>query len=69
MLTSRTVAIALMVVAVAGAPGRADLAPPATGDVAPRLGGPQEAQVVPSWWIRARRRRRWCSRASVTSGA
>jgi len=46
MLTSRTVAIALVMVAVAGAPGRADLAPPSAGDVAPRLGGPQEAQVV-----------------------
>jgi len=44
--TSRTVAIALVTLAVAGAPGRADLAPAAGGDVAPKLGGPQEAQVV-----------------------
>jgi bifunctional DNase/RNase len=44
--TSRTVAIALVTLVVAGAPGRADLAPAAGGDVAPRLGGPQEAQVV-----------------------
>ena len=44
--TSRTVAIALVTLAVAGAPGRADLAPVAGGDVAPKLGGPQEAQVV-----------------------
>src|SRR5438045_7527395 len=44
--TSRTVAIALVTLVVAGAPGRADLAPAAGGDAAPTLGGPQEAQVV-----------------------
>lgn len=43
--TSRTVAIALVTLVVAGAPGRAHLAP-STSDVAPKLGGLQEAEVV-----------------------
>jgi uncharacterized protein len=44
--TSRTIAIGLVTLVVAGTPGRADLAPGGTGDVAPRLDGPQEAEVV-----------------------
>ena len=43
--TSRTIAIALVTLAVAGGPSPAHLAP-RSGDVAPKLGGPQEAQVV-----------------------
>jgi bifunctional DNase/RNase len=43
--TSRTIAIALMTLAVAGAPGRAELAPGGAPEVTPKL-GPQEAEVV-----------------------
>ena len=43
--TSRTIAIALMTLVVAGAPGRAELAPGGSTDVTPKL-GPQEAEVV-----------------------
>ena len=44
--TSRTVAIALVTLVVAGAPGRADLAPGRADDVPPKGLGPQEAEVV-----------------------
>ena len=43
--TSRTIAIALLALAVAGTPGRAELAPGGGTDVMPKL-GPQEAEVV-----------------------
>ena len=38
--------MALVTLAMVGAPGRADLAPGRAPEVAPRLGGPQEAEVV-----------------------
>jgi uncharacterized protein len=44
--TTRIAASALVALAVAGAPGRADLAPGRTPEVAPRASGPQEAEVV-----------------------
>jgi uncharacterized protein len=43
---SRTAAIALVTLVVGGAPGRAELAPGRGDDAAPRLAGPQEAEVV-----------------------
>jgi len=43
--TSRTIAIALVTLVVAGASGGAELAPGGSSDVAPTL-GPQEAEVV-----------------------
>ena len=43
---SRTAAIALVTLVVAGAPGRADLAPGRGEDTPPKVGGPQEAEVV-----------------------
>jgi len=43
---SRTAAIALVTLVVAGAPGRADLAPGRGDDAAPKLVEPQEAVVV-----------------------
>jgi bifunctional DNase/RNase len=43
--TSRTIGIALLTLVVAGAPGRAELAPGSAPDVTPTL-GPQEAEVV-----------------------
>ena len=44
--TSRTAAIVLVTLVVAGAPGRADLAPGRADDMAPKALGPQEAEVV-----------------------
>ena len=44
--TSRTAAIVLVTLVVAGAPGRADLAPGRADDMAPKTLGPQEAEVV-----------------------
>jgi bifunctional DNase/RNase len=44
--TTRIAASALLALVVAGAPGRADLAPGRAPEVAPRAGGPQEAEVV-----------------------
>ena len=44
--TTRIGALALVTLVMAGAPGRADLAPGRGPEVAPRLGGPQEAEVV-----------------------
>jgi bifunctional DNase/RNase len=44
--TSRTVAIALVTLIVAGVPGSAQLAPNPSGDTAPKATGPQEAEVV-----------------------
>ena len=44
--TSRTVAIALVTLVVAGTPGRADLAPGRPDDTAPKVAGLQEAEVV-----------------------
>jgi uncharacterized protein len=44
--TTRIVASALMALVLAGAPGRADLAPGRTPEVAPPVQGPQEAEVV-----------------------
>ena len=43
--TSRTIVIALVTLAVAGGPSPADLAP-RDAEVAPKLGGSQEAQVI-----------------------
>jgi uncharacterized protein len=43
---SRTAAIALVMVAVVGAPGRADLAPGRGEEAPPKVGAPQEAEVV-----------------------
>ena len=44
--TSRTVAIALVTLVVAGTPGRADLAPGRSDETAPKVAGLQEAEVV-----------------------
>ncbi len=44
--TTRIAATGLMALVVAGAPGRADLAPGRAPEVVPRVGGPQEAEVV-----------------------
>jgi bifunctional DNase/RNase len=44
--TLRFALIALVTLVMAGAPGRADLAPGGAPEVAPRLGGPQEAEVM-----------------------
>jgi hypothetical protein len=44
--TIRFGAVTLMTLVMVGAPGRADLAPGRAPDVAPRLSGPQEAEVV-----------------------
>jgi uncharacterized protein len=44
--TVRIGAVTLMTLVMAGAPGGAHLAPGRAPDVAPRLGGPQEAEVV-----------------------
>lgn len=44
--TARLGAVALVTLVVAAAPGRADLAPGRGAEVAPRLDGPQEAEVV-----------------------
>lgn len=44
--TSRFAAVALVTLAMVGAPERADQAPGQTPEVAPRLDGPQEAEVL-----------------------
>jgi bifunctional DNase/RNase len=44
--TTRIAVSALLALLVVGVPGRADLAPGRTPEVAPRVGGPQEAEVV-----------------------
>jgi uncharacterized protein len=44
--TARSVTIALVTLVMAGAPGRADLTPPRAPDGAPRVSGPQEAEVM-----------------------
>ena len=44
--TSRTVAIALVTLVVAGTPGRADLAPGRPDETVPKVAGLQEAEVV-----------------------
>jgi uncharacterized protein len=46
MSTSRIGTMALVTLAMVGAPGRADLAPGRGPEMAPRLGGPQEAEVM-----------------------